>query len=140
VALRLGINRKLKWSGIDSDRVGGFIFERLLLMWSEIPNWVQAILSVGGVFAALTTFLWRTSSSVSTIVRNQVTWLEDHQEMKAQLSSLLQSHQELKESSVRISTKLEDVEKDLLRLQGMVDHTNKVALTIALQSKGGKDG
>ena len=104
-------------------------------MGGDTPSWVQLILSLGGVLAALTAFLWKTSGSVATIVRNQVAWLEDHREMKEQLSSLILSHQELKEASVRQSTKLEDVEKDIFRLHGMVDHTNKVAMTIAFRAR-----
>lgn len=103
-------------------------------MTIDLPSWIQVFLSLGGVFIALIVFLWRTSQSVSVIVRNQVSWLEDHQDMQKQLKSLIDSHQELKQASIRVSTKLEDVEKDLLRLQGVVDHTNKIALTLAFKN------
>jgi predicted PurR-regulated permease PerM len=89
----------------------------------DIPGWIQAVTTILGIFGALGVFLWKTSNSVSTIVRNQVVWLEDHREMKSKIEAMTASNRSMERAVDRMGVKIEDLEHDIKRLNQVVDQT-----------------
>ena len=90
---------------------------------SDIPGWIQAVISFLGIFGVLGAFLWKTSSSVTSMVNNQILWIAEHKEIKGKFEDLVQSNNSMARAMERVSVKLEDLETDIRRLNSVVDST-----------------